>query len=128
MTKTYRPWNPNQQYLLPPSVKDRLPENDLVYFVLDTVNELDISAITNKYEQENRLKEEIHQLLSKAQATDEREDQKYGVDRRGDELPEELARRQSRLKHIQEAKKALEAEAKAAAQQAQRKHQGRFGR
>ena len=236
MTKTYRPWNPNQQYLLPPSVHDWLPENDLVYFVLDTVNELNISCITNKYEQEKRgfppfhprmmvalliyaycrgvfssrkimqaceerltfrvitgedipnfrtisdfrklhlkelaelfiqvlqlcqkaglvklghialdgmkvkanasrhkamsygrmkqeekrLKEEIHQLLSKAQATDEQEDQKYGVDRRGDELPEELARRQSRLKHIQEAKKALEAEAKAAAQQTQRQHQ-----
>ena len=74
-------------------------------------------------QEEKRLKEEIHQLLSKAQATDEQEDQKYGVDRRGDELPEELARRQSRLKHIQEAKKALEAEAKAAAQQTQRQHQ-----
>jgi len=54
MSKTYRPWNPNQQYLLPPSVQDWLPENNLVYFLLDTVNELDISAITQKYEQENR--------------------------------------------------------------------------
>ncbi len=52
--KTYRSWNPNQQWLLPPSVQDWLPENDLVYFILDTVNELDISAITQKYEQENR--------------------------------------------------------------------------
>lgn len=31
-----------------------LPENDLVYFILDTVNELDISAITAKYEQQER--------------------------------------------------------------------------
>jgi hypothetical protein len=54
MSKTYRPWNPNQQWLLPPSVHDWLPENDLVYFILDTVNELDISAITQKYEQEER--------------------------------------------------------------------------
>ncbi len=54
MDKTYRPWNPNQQYLLPPSVQDWLPENDLVYFLLDTVNELDISAITQTYEQEKR--------------------------------------------------------------------------
>jgi len=54
MSKTYRSWNPNQQWLLPPSVQDWLPENDLVYFVLDTVNELDISAITEKYEQEKR--------------------------------------------------------------------------
>jgi transposase len=231
MGKTYRPWNPNQQYLLPPSVQDWLPENDLVYFLLDTVNELDISAITQKYEQEKRgfppfhprmmaalllyaycrgifssrkimqacqerltfrviagddipnfrsisdfrklhlkelqqlfvqvlqlcqeaglvklghialdgtkikanasrhkamsygrilkeekrLKEEIKQLLEKAEAIDEQEDNEYGVDRRGDELPEELARRESRLKRIQEAKKALEAKAKAAARQA----------
>jgi transposase len=54
MGKTYRPWNPNQQWLLPPSVQDWLPENDLVYFILDTVNELGISAITQKYEQEKR--------------------------------------------------------------------------
>jgi len=236
MSKTYRPWNPNQQYLLPPSVQDWLPENDLVYFMLDAVNELDISAITQKYEQEKRgfppfhprmmvalllysycrgifssrkimqacqerisfkvivgddipnfrtisdfrklhlkeleglfvqvlrlcqkaglvklghialdgmkvkanasrhkamsygrmkqeekrLKEEIHQLLSKAGAIDEQEDKEYGPDRRGDELPKELARRQSRLRRIQQAKQALEAEAKAAAQQAQKQRE-----
>ncbi|MDH4240312.1 MAG: transposase [Phycisphaerae bacterium] len=232
MGKTYRQWNPNQQYLLPLSVQDWLPENDLVYFILDTVNELDISAITQKYELEKRgfppyhprmmaalllysycrgvfssrkimqacqerisfkvivgddipdfrtisdfrklhlkelqqlfvqvlrlcqeaglvklghialdgtkikanasrhkamsygrmlteeknLKEEIKQLLEKAQAIDDQEDNEYGTDRRGDELPEELARRESRLKRIQEAKKAFEAKAKVAAQQAQ---------
>ena len=236
MSKTYRPWNPNQQWLLPPSVHDWLPENDLVYFILDTVNELDISAITQKYEQEERgfppynprmmvallfyaycrgifssrkimqaceerltfrviagddipnfrtindfrkqhlkaledlfvqvlqlcqkaglvklghialdgtkvkanasrhkamsygrmkqeekrLKEEIHQLLSEAEAVDQREDKEYGSDRRGDELPKELARRESRLKRIQQAKKALEAEAKAAAEQARKERE-----
>ena len=230
MGKTYRQWNPNQQYLLPLSVQDWLPENDLVYFMLDTVNELDISAIAQKYEQEKRgfppyhprmmvalllysycrgvfssrkimqacqerisfkvivgddipdfrtisdfrklhlkglkqlfvqvlrlcqeaglvklghialdgtkikanasrhkamsygrilkeekrLAEEIGQLLEKAQTIDEQEDNEYGTDRRGDELPEELARRQSRLKRIREARKALEAKAKAAAQE-----------
>ena len=236
MSKTYRPWNPNQQWLLPPSVHDWLPENDLVYFILDTVNELDISAITQKYEQEERgfppynprmmvallfyaycrdifssrkimqaceerltfrviagddipnfrtisdfrkqhlkaledlfiqvlqlcqkaglvklghialdgtkvkanasrhkamsygrmkqeekrLKEEIHQLLSEAEAVDQQEDKEYGSDRRGDELPKELARRESRLKRIQQAKKALEAEAKAAAEQARKERE-----
>jgi len=54
MSKTYRPWNPNQQWLLPPSVQDWLPENDLVYFVLEVAGELDISAITQKYEQQER--------------------------------------------------------------------------
>ena len=236
MGKTYRQWNPNQQYLLPLSVQDWLPENDLVYFMLDTVNELDISAITQKYEQEKRgfppyhprmmaalllysycrgvfssrkimqacqerisfkvivsddipdfrtisdfrklhlkelrqlfvqvlrlcqeaglvklgyialdgtkikanasrhkamsygrmlteekrLKEDIKQLLEKAQAIDEQEDNEYGTDRRGDELPEELGRRASRLKRIQEAKKALETKAKAAAQQTQKQRE-----
>ena len=236
MGKTYRPWNPNQQWLLPPSVQDWLPENDLVYFILDTVNELDISAISAKYENERRgyppynprmmvtlliyaycrgifssrrimaacqerltfrvitgddipdfrtisdfrklhlkelqllfvqvlrlcqeadlvklghialdgtkvkadasrhkamsygrmlteqkrLTKEIKQLLEKAEAIDRQEDDKYGPDRRGDELPEELARRESRLKRIQQAKKALEAEARAAAQQAWKQHE-----
>jgi transposase len=236
MCKTYRPWNPNQQYLLPPSVQDWLPENDLVYFMLDTVNALDISAITQKYEQEKRgfppyhprmmtalllyaycrgifssrkimqacqerltfrviagddipdfrtisdfrklhlkelqqlfvqvlqlcqgagliklghialdgtkikanasrhkamsygrmkqeekrLKEEIHQLLSKAVAIDEQEDKEYGPDRRGDELPEELAHRGSRLKRIQKAKKALEAKAKATAHEIEKQRE-----
>ena len=36
--------------------------------------------------EEKRLKEEIRQLLGKAEAVDEQEDQKYGVDSRGDEL------------------------------------------
>ena len=236
MGKTYRPWNPNQQYLLPPSVQDWLPENDLVYFMLDTVNELDISAITQKYEQEKRgfppyhprmmtalllyaycrgifssrkimqacqerltfrviadddipdfrtvsdfrklhlkelqqlfvqvlqlcqeaglvklghialdgtkikanasrhkamsygrilkeekrLTEEIKQLLEKAEAIDQQEDDKYGLDRRGDELPEELAHRGSRLKRIQKAKKALEAKAKATAQEIEKQRE-----
>lgn len=54
MSTTYRLWNPNQQWLLPPCPQDWLPQNDLVYFLLDTVNELDISAIIQKYEQEER--------------------------------------------------------------------------
>ena len=54
MSKTYRLWNPKQQWLLPPCPQDWLPPGDLVYFLLDTVNELDISALLQKYEQEER--------------------------------------------------------------------------
>ena len=54
MSKTYRPWQPDQGWLLPPSPRDWLDEGDLVYFLLDIVSELDISAITSKYEQEGR--------------------------------------------------------------------------
>ena len=74
-------------------------------------------------QEEKRLKEEIHELLIKAEAVDQQEDKEYGADRRGDELPKELARRESRLKRIQQAKKALEAEAKAAAKPARKEGQ-----
>jgi len=49
-------------------------------------------------------------LLEGAEATDQAEDERYGPDRRGDELPDELARRESRLAKIRAAKAALEAE------------------
>ena len=44
--KTYRPWNVEQAYLLPPSPSDWLDEGHLAYFVLDIVKELDLSAIS----------------------------------------------------------------------------------
>ena len=50
---------------------------------------------------------------------DEEEDRRYGKDKRGDELPEELAFREGRLQKIREAMAALEAEAQAAAEQAE---------
>jgi transposase len=236
MSKTYRPWNPDQSWLLPPSPRDWLPEGDMVFFMLDTVRELDISAITDKYEREERgyppyhprmmttlllysytqgvfssrrimkrcerdaawrvivqedvpdfrtisdfrklhlkeleglfvqvlrlcqkaglvklghvaldgtkikanasrhkamsydrmkeeqkrLRKEIRELLSQAESADAAEDKEYGKNRRGDELPAELARRESRLKKITEARKALEAEAKAAAEEERRRQE-----
>ncbi len=235
MSKTYRCWDPDQAYLLPPSPSDWLPENDLVYFVLDTVRDLNLKAILGKYEsgdgrgfppyhprmmvtlllysytqgvfssrrimkrcerdaayrvivhddapnfrtisdfrklhlseleglfvqvlrlcqkaglvklghvsldgtkikanasrhkamsygrmkeEEKRLRKEIRGLLNRAEAADAAEDERYGQDRRGDEWPEELSRRQDRLRKIREARKALEREAQAAAE-AERKH------
>jgi transposase len=230
MSKTYRAWNPEQTWLLPPSPRDWLPEGDLVYFLLDIVGSLDISAITEKYEREDRgyppyhprmmtalllysytqgvfssrrimrrcerdaawrvivqddvpnfrtisdfrklhlkeleelyvqvlrlcqeaglvkldhialdgtkikanasrhkamsygrmkaeeqrLRKEIRGLLQRAESTDAQEDQEHGFERRGDELPEELARRESRLRKIRDARKALENQALAAAQE-----------
>ncbi len=63
-------------------------------------------------EAEQRLRQEVEELLRSAAAADEAEDAKYGKGKRGDELPEELARRESRLKKIREAKAELEREAK----------------
>src|SRR5208337_2685862 len=68
-------------------------------------------------ETEARLKREIDALLASAEKTDAEEDAQYGKDRRGDELPEELQRRESRLQKIRAAKAALEAEAREKAEQ-----------
>ena len=78
-------------------------------------------------EKEDRLQAEVDELLRKAPEVDEEEDRRYGKDRRGDELPEELAFRESRLRKIREAKAALEAGARAEAEQAEsegRNHPG----
>jgi len=225
MAKPYRAYLPEQDLLLPPSLRDWLPEDHLAYFVSDVVDQLDLSAIESVYEEEERgqppyhprmmtkvllygycvgvfssrriekklredvgfrvlaagnepdfrtisdfrkqhvaalqglfdqvlritlqagtmklgrvvldgskvkanaskhkamsygrmqedekrLKEEVRRLLAQAEATDAEEDARYGLDRRGDELPPELARRETRLKRIREAKRALEERAR----------------
>jgi hypothetical protein len=66
-------------------------------------------------EKQQQLRDEVTQLLAQAEAADATEDAQYGADRRGDELPAELQRRESRLTRIREAKRVLEARAKAAA-------------
>ena len=63
-------------------------------------------------EEEARLEAEVKELLKRAEAVDDEEDQRYGKDKRGDDLPKDLAFRESRLKKIREAKQALEAEAR----------------
>jgi transposase len=67
-------------------------------------------------EEEQRLRAQIRQMLAESDAVDAEEDAAHGPNRRGDGLPAELAHRQSRLKKIQQAKAALEARAKAAAE------------
>jgi transposase len=231
MGKTYRSYLPEQDFVLPPSLRDWLPEDHLAYFVSDVVDELDLSAVESIYEkeergqppyhprmmtkillygycvgvfssrrierkltedvgfrilaagnepdfrtisdfrkqhlaalqglfdqmlqialragtmklgqvmvdgskvkanaskhkamsygrmqkEEKRLKEEVRRLLKQAEATDGKEDARYGRDGKGDELPGELARRETRLERIREAKRALEERAR---EQAKRK-------
>ena len=67
----------------------------------------------------DELEAEIARLLAEAEATDTAEDTRYGKGKRGDELPDELRYRERRLKKIQEAKRALEEEARQEAQAAQ---------
>ncbi len=230
MAKVYRPYFPEQDFLLPPSLREWLPEDHLSYFVSDLLDQLDLSQIEQHYEreergyppyhprmmtkvlvygycvgvfssrrlekrlsediafrvlaagnepdfrtisefrrihlkaleglfvqvlqlalklgamklgrvaidgtkikanaskhkamsyermlrEEQRLREEVKQLLAEAEQTDKDEDKRYGRNRRGDELPAELGRREERLKRIAEAKKALDARARAEAEQ-----------
>jgi transposase len=225
MSKTFRPYEPDQMFLMPISMRDWLPADHLVYFISDVVDEMDLSMIIKRYkdedrgyppyhpvmmvkvllyaycigvpssrkiakrleedagfrvlaanntpdfrtisdfrkdhlkalaglflkvlklcknaglvklghvsldgtkikanaskhkamsykrmkEEEDRLEAEVKELLAKAEATDAEEDRQYGEDKRGDELPEELAFRESRLRKIREAREALEIEAK----------------
>jgi transposase len=63
-------------------------------------------------EKEQQLTSEVARLLGEAQAADEAEDRQHGKGHRGDELPADLARRESRLRKIREAKAALEEEAR----------------
>src|SRR6266436_100150 len=62
-------------------------------------------------EKQQQLQEEVQQLLEQAAAADEQEDRQYGS-KRGDELPEELRRRESRLAKIKQAKKVVEQRAR----------------
>ena len=240
MSKTYLPYEPDQQLLLPAALQEWLPDDHLAYFISDVVEQLDMSEVTARYERErrggppyhprmmvkvlfygycvgvassrriaqrlhediafrvlaanntpdfrtisdfrkdnldalsglfvqvlalcqqsglvklghvaldgtkvkanaskhkamsyHRMKEkaaqlaaEVAELLRQAQAADDEEDRRYGKDKRGDELPQELAFREGRLEKIREAMAALEAEAQAAAEQAEaegRKHPG----
>ncbi len=239
MSKTYLPYDPDQQLLLPAALQEWLPEGHLAYFISDIVDQLDLSEITARYEGERRggppyrptmmvkvllyaycvgvpssrrmaarlhediafrvlaanntpdfrtisdfrkdhlaalsglflqvlllcqheglvklghvaldgtkvranaskhkamiykrvkekeaqLQGEVDELLRRAQEVEE-EDRRYGKDKRGDELPEELAFREGRLEKIRAAMAALEAEAQAAAEQAAeegKKHPG----
>ena len=66
--------------------------------------------------EEQRLKDEIKALLEQAERTDSAEDAVHGS-RRGDELPEELKRREDRLAVIAAAKQRLEEQARAAAEE-----------
>jgi transposase len=63
MAKTYRPYAPEQALLLPPSLRDWLPEGHLAFFVSDLIDQLDLSAITRAYEDEERGYPPYHPVM-----------------------------------------------------------------
>ncbi|MBA3065768.1 MAG: transposase [Proteobacteria bacterium] len=67
------------------------------------------------------IEEEVKKWLKEAQARDEEEDKLYGKEKRGDELPPELQKRESRIKRLQECKKRLDEEAEADREKQQKK-------
>jgi transposase len=188
--KTFRPFQPDQLLLVPPSLDEWLPQEHLARFIADLVDEhLDLSGFYAGYkegrggppfdprlmvrvlllgyttgirssrkleaacwdivafrwlaggqapayraiasrrkamsyarmsEKQKVLAAEVSALLAEAEQIDHDEDAEFGRDNKGYGLPAELARRESRLAKITEAKAALEAEAKErAAAQAQ---------
>jgi hypothetical protein len=126
--------------LLPPDMRAWLPEGHLALFVQVlklcqtagrvklghiAIDGSKVKANASKHkamsyermsETEKRLEQEVAELLAGAEQVDAQQDAEYGKGRRGDELPKELARRESRLAKIREAKAALEAVAKAKAE------------
>ena len=53
MSKTFRPWDIEQRWLLPPSVHELVAPGHLAHFVRDTVREqLDLGAIFSVYQEE----------------------------------------------------------------------------
>ena len=77
--------------------------------------------------EEERLEKEIADLIGRAEQSDREEDEEYGPENRGDELPEELRRREGRLQKIKEAKKRLE-ERQAEEDRTKGRHEGDGGR
>ena len=63
MAKTYRPYVPEQDLLLPPSLRDWLPEGHLAFFVSDLVEQLDLSAILRVYEDDERGYPPYHPVM-----------------------------------------------------------------
>jgi transposase len=53
MSKTFRPWDVDQVWLLPPSIQDLVPAGHMAHFIRDTVrNALDLSRIIGSYDEE----------------------------------------------------------------------------
>jgi transposase len=63
MAKTFRPYVPEQELLLPPSLNDWLPADHLAYFVSELVDELDLTEIVAPYEAEQRGYPPYHPVM-----------------------------------------------------------------
>ncbi|MCH8887425.1 MAG: transposase [SAR324 cluster bacterium] len=83
------------------------------------------NAALDQNRAKDAIEKEVARILAEAERVDAEEDEKYGPDRRGDELPEELRTREGRLKRLKEARARLEAEARQARQRQEQKIEAR---
>ena len=60
MGTSFRPYQPQQTLLLPPSLKEWLPEGHLAYFIAETVDLMDLSAFFKHYEGDGRRNQPFH--------------------------------------------------------------------
>ena len=52
MSKTCCPYDPDQQLLLPAALQEWLPTDHLAYFISGIVDQMDLSEITARYEEQ----------------------------------------------------------------------------
>ena len=63
MGTNYRPYEPDQPFLFPPSPRDWLPRDHLAYFISDTLDQLDLSALHQPYEGDGRRNQPYHPTM-----------------------------------------------------------------
>ncbi len=63
MPTTFRPYAPDQDLLLPTSLREWLPEDHLAYFISDAVDALDLSAFYSRYEGDGRRRAPFEPLM-----------------------------------------------------------------
>ena len=83
------------------------------------------NAALDQNRKKDAIEKEVARILAEAERVDAEEDQKYGPDRRGDELPEELRTQEGRLKRLKEARARLEEEERQAAAEQKEKIEAR---
>ena len=63
MPASYLPYEPDQDFLLPPSLSEWLPEGHLAYFISDSVDALDLSAFHARYEAGGARNQPFHPAM-----------------------------------------------------------------
>ena len=90
MAKTYRSYLPEQNLLLPPSLREWLPDDHLAFFVSDVVDQLNLSAIESVYEEDDARTDDGKNAPAFAQERGHNEVAKYllelGLTRSGSQV------------------------------------------